>query len=345
MTASPLTQIPQTNPLELFRLRDGLYTVDLLGAAIAELDFFTWLAGHPSTLEGICTALGLKPRPTDVMLTVFTALGTIRSEAGVFSITQLGREFLSQESPWCLGPYYLSLKERPVCKDMITVLRTGKPANFGSIDKNKEWAKAMETEDFARRFTAAMDCRGQYLGPAMARGLDLAGHRHLLDIAGGSGIYACAIAANHPHMRATVLEKRPVDAIARTLIAERGHANRVSVAVGNMFSDPLPGDCDVHLFSNVLHDWDEPLVRQLLAKSFAALPAGGLLVVHDAHINRDKTGPYPVAAYSALLMNITEGKCYSVGEMEDYLGAVGFGDIRFFETAADRSVMTARKAG
>jgi len=68
-----------------------------------------------------------------------------------------------------------------------------------------------------------------------------------------------------------------------------------------------------------------------------------LIVIHDAHINADKTGPLPVAAYSALLMNITEGKCYSVAEMQTYLQAVGFGEFTFVPTAADRSVLTATK--
>ena len=48
----------------------------------------------------------------------------------------------------------------------------------------------MEGEDFATKFTAAMDCRGVYLGPAMAQKIDCTGHHRLLDIAGGSGIYA-----------------------------------------------------------------------------------------------------------------------------------------------------------
>ena len=69
-----------------------------------------------------------------------------------------------------------------------------------------------------------------------------------------------------------------------------------------------------------------------------------MLIIHDAHINREKTGPLPVAAYSALLMNITEGKCYSVTEMQGYLTDTGFGGMEFFPTVADRSVITARKA-
>ena len=110
-----------------------------------------------------------------------------------------------------------------------------------------------------------------------------------------------------------------------------------------MFVDGLPAECDAHLFSNVLHDWDEPLVRKLLAKSFEFLPRGGMLIIHDAHINAEKTGPLPVAAYSALLMNICEGKCYSTAEMGGYLQQAGFAEINYFPTAADRSVMTARK--
>ena len=99
----------------------------------------------------------------------------------------------------------------------------------------------------------------------------------------------------------------------------------------------------MHLLSNVLHDWDVGRVRELLAKSAAALPGGGMIIIHDAHINADKTGPLPVAAYSALLMTITEGKCYSEGELAGYLADAGFGGFSCVPTAADRSVITAVK--
>jgi predicted O-methyltransferase YrrM len=310
---------------------------------MCHLDFFNWLGERSADLQTICGSLGLKERPVDVMLTLFGAMALLQREGENVRLTEMGREHLLPSSPWCIGPYFASMKERPVCRDMVEVLRTGKPANWASLKNEEEWAKAMETEPFASQFTAGMDCRGIYLAPAMAAGLDCRGHRHLLDIAGGSGIYACAMVARHGHMRATILEKRPVDRLARQALAERGFGDRVSVTVGDMFRDPLPKTCDVHLFSNVLHDWDVDRVEQLLAKSFAALPPGGLIVVHDAHINAAKTGPLPVAAYSALLMTITEGKCYSEQEMREYLAKAGFSDVKYFATAADRSVITARK--
>jgi predicted O-methyltransferase YrrM len=339
-----LTRLPSTDPLEVYRYRDGLYAVDLLTAAVCEFDFFTWLAAHPGDLAAICAGLGTAPRPTDVMLTLFTADGFVaRDAAGAFAPTPLAREHLVSTSPFFLGPYYASLKQRPVVRDYVTILRTGKPANWGSFKNEKPWSDAMLTDEFATSFTAAMDCRGFVLGPALARALAPRPGARLLDIAGGSGIYACTLAAHHPTLTATVFERPPVDAIARTMIAKRGYADRVSVVAGDMFVDPLPGGYDLHLYSNVIHDWDTDKVPALLAASFAALAPGGTLVVHDCHLHADKTGPLPVAKYSALLMAVTEGKCYSIAEMHALLGAAGFRDFAFAPTAADRSVLTARK--
>jgi acetylserotonin N-methyltransferase len=112
-----------------------------------------------------------------------------------------------------------------------------------------------------------------------------------------------------------------------------------------MFRDPLPQDCDVHLYSNVLHDWGVAEVRRLVALSYNALPRGGMLVIHDAFINADKSGPLPVAAYSALLMHSTQGKCYSTREYQGFLTEAGFREFQFMTTAADRGALIAHKPG
>ena len=338
-----LTALPRTDPLEIYRYRDGLYAVDLIAAAITEFDFFTRLAAQPADLTTICRDLCITARPTDVMLTLFAASGFVRCVDGVFHVTDLAREHLVSTSPFFIGPYYASLKERPVVRDFVKILRTGRPANWGSYAHEKTWTEAMLTDEFATTFTAAMDCRGAYLGAAMAAKIDTRGRRRLLDIAGGSGIYACAMAAKHPHLAATVFERPPVDRIAQSMVAKRGFSQRVGVVAGDMFSDPLPRGHDLHLYSNVLHDWDVEKVEPLLAASFAALEPGGMLIVHDAHLNADKNGPLPVAKYSALLMSVTEGKCYSTAEMEALLGAAGFVEFSYEPTAADRSIVTARK--
>jgi predicted O-methyltransferase YrrM len=339
-----LTAAPQIDPTAVYRWRDGLYAVDLLACAIVHLDLFTFLAQRPATKEEICSHFQITDRPTDVMLTLFVAMGFLRRGTGSdLELTPLAREHLVRSSPFYLGPYYASLKDRPVCEDFLRVLRSDKPANWGSFKQEKDWAHAMEEEAFAQKFTAAMDCRGVFLGQAMAKAYDLSDRRKLLDIAGGSGIYACSLTARWSNLTAAVFERAPVHQVAAAAIAKRGFSERVQVIEGDMFQSELPGGFDVHLISNVLHDWNERTVIELLRKSHSALETDGLLIIHDVHINEEKTGPLPNAAYSALLMHSTEGKCYSLSELYPLLTQVGFFDFNFSATGADRSIITAVK--
>jgi SAM-dependent methyltransferase len=277
------------------------------------------------------------------MLTLFTAMGLTKQQDGRFYLTGLAREHLTASSPWDMGPYFASLRDRPICQDILQVLRTGDPFGWASKRDEAEWAKAMEREDFAAAFTAAMDSRGASLAPAMADVLDCAGFHRLLDIAGGSGIYACAVTAANPHLTAAVLEKPPVDKTARLAIARQDKTKQVSVFAADMFLDPLPPGFDIHLYSHVLHDWGTAEVKTLLRKSFDALVPGGIVVCHDAHLHPDKSGPLAVAEYSVLLMLSTQGKCYAVSEISHMLQDIGFGGHRLLPAAADRSLIIAQK--
>lgn len=338
-----LTAQPATDPTNIYRHRDALYASDMLVVALKELDLFSWLAEGPQTIESICGKFNFRARPVDVMTTLFVASGWLRREGDTLSLTESAREHLINSSPWFIGPYFPPLKDRPIAGQLLECLRTGKPANFAGRKDHEDWHQAMETEAFAREFTAMMDCRGVLLAQALAKRLDLTGRRRLLDIAGGSGVYACSLCAHFPELRATVLDKAPVDQIATGAIRERGFAERVDVVTQDMLTRRFPEGYDVHLLSNVLHDWDMILVRKLLQSSAVALPAGGFLIVHDTFLNADKTGPLHVAEYSVLLMHVTQGRCYSEKEITDWAGDAGLKLVKHVPTAAIRSALVFEK--
>lgn len=338
-----LTTIPATDPTTIYRQRDALYASEMLIAALKELDLFSWLAGGPQTIESICRQFGFHARPVDVMTTLFVASGWLRREGEKLVLTETAREHLVHDSPWFIGPYFPPVKDRPIARDLVDCLKSGKPANFASRKDHHDWHKAMETEEFAREFTAMMDCRGILLARALAARLDLTGRRRLLDIAGGSGVYACALCAHFPALRATVLDKSPVDQIAAGAIRNRGFSDRVDVVAADMLNSTLPSGHDVHLYSNVLHDWDVDGVRKLLQSSAEALEPGGWLIVHDTFLNADKTGPLHVAEYSVLLMHVTQGRCYSEKEITDWAAPVGLNRTHHVPTAAVRSALVFEK--
>lgn len=338
-----LTDAPATDPTFLYRSRDELYADDMLIAALNGFDFFTWLDAHPGSIGDIAEHFGFHLRPVDVMTTLFVAQGLLERDGGTLRPTARAREHLVAASPWFLGPYFPKTTDRPIALDLIEILRTDRPANFASRKNEADWHKAMETEAVAEEFTAAMDCRGRLLAQALAKHLDLGSRRRLLDVAGGSGIYACSLAAHFPELTASVFEKPPVDRIARRAIDRRGYASRVDVVAGDMFEEELPRGYDVHLWSNVLHDWDVPIVMRLLHASARALPPGGETVIHDAFLNADKTGPESIAGYSVLLMHVTQGRCFSVKEMATWLREAGFSEPVEVPSAVGRSALVARK--
>lgn len=98
----------------------------------------------------------------------------------------------------------------------------------------------METDAFAKEFTEMMDCRGVLLAQALAKNIKLGDQKKLLDIAGGSGVYACSLCAHNSELHATVLDKKPADQIAAKAIADRGFSDQVDVVASDMLNDPLP---------------------------------------------------------------------------------------------------------
>ena len=277
------------------------------------------------------------------MLTLFKAYGFVMEKNKIFHLTDVSRDFLTKNSSFDLTSYVSSLKDRPISKDMEKVLRTGKPARWAAAKTGKDWAASMEDATFADTFTAGMNSRGTYLALGLSKVINLKEYKKLLDIGGASGIYSSVMVKQNPDLRAAVFEKAPVDKVARYSIKKLGLTGKIDVIAGDMFTDDFPQGYDLHFISHVLHDWDLAEMMIVLKNSFRNLAPGGTLIIHDAHINRTKTGHVSVAEYSVLLMFLSTGKCYSILEMKEALEETGFRNIAYKPTILNRSIIIARK--
>jgi len=111
-----------------------------------------------------------------------------------------------------------------------------------------------------------------------------------------------------------------------------------------MFADPFPAGFDAVLLSQILHDWPPEKDRELVKKAYAALPAGGRLLIHEKLVDDDGTGPLANALVNLDMLVWTEGQQLTEEGLRRMLADAGFDDeVERRSTAGYWSVVVARK--
>ena len=339
---------PRVDPTPIFELFRGSYATELLTASVAHFDLFGRLSRQPATSAELGAALGLAERPTAVLVTALRAFGLLAMDAtGRLGLTELAREHLLPGGPFDVGDYVGLAAQSPGVLEMVERLRSNRPASHSAgvaFIYREGVVSAMENEAAARHFTMALAGRARNVAPLLAERVALpTDARLLVDVGGGSGIYSIAFLQKPPHLRAIVLDRPEVLKVAQEMADAHGVADRLSTQSADMFRDPLPSDADVVLYSNILHDWDIPECRALIARGAEALRPGGELLIHDVFLNDALDGPLPIALYSTALFTLTEGRAYSAAEYRAWLTEAGLTADAITPTLIHCGVLAGRK--
>lgn len=321
---------PKTDPTPIFEAFRGNQATELLTASVAHLGVFHRLAPDPLAPAELRGRLGLAERPFAVLITALRAMGLLTVDgSGRVSLTEMARQHLVPGAEFDVGGYVGLAADNPGVVELVERLTTNRPAGEEADGPGAAFIyregidSAMEREATARRLTLSLAGRARNVAPVLAERYPLDGVRRVLDVGGGTGIYSIAWLRRHPGLTAVVWDRPEVLKVAREMAASFGVLTRMEFVAGDMFLDRVPGGADVVLLSNVLHDWDVPACRTLLARCAAVLPAGGRLLIHDVFLNDELDGPLAVALYSAALFRLTEGRAYSTREYRDWLEAAG----------------------
>lgn len=328
MSNNPSLQSPATDPTSIFEAFRWRYGSNLLTAAVAHLGVFEHLSKGPVADTELQQELGLASRPFVVLLTALQAMNMVRrNERGQLQATDVALEHLDSNQPFYVGDYLGLAADAPEVMDLVERLKTNQPANIdnhGAAFIYRAGTKsAMEQSKLARHFTLSLAGRARNVAPALAEKLKLEGVSHLVDVAGGTGIYALALLEKNPNLKITLVDLPEVLAIAREMAASSRHKNRLHLVEGDMFTWKPQTKADAFLFSNIFHDWDVPECQNLMEHYSNLLESNGRLIIHDVFLNDALDGPAPIAFYSAALFTLTEGRAYSVGEYRSWMEAYG----------------------
>ncbi len=245
-----------------------------------EVGTFAAISARAKSTAELAAELGLDARALQVHLGMLASLGFVERREGLWRATAATRTWLHPEADGYAGPLLQRFKERqPFHGQLLETLRTGDRAGqYPSVAA--EWERGEMPPDLARMITAFMNAHSRASSTAVAMQPLFGAVRSVLDVGGGSGIFAIELAKAWPALAATVLEINTICVEADGYIAAAGVAGRVKTQPLNMFTQAWPQGPRCPL----LLEHIPRLVRR-------DLPPAGAQVLRGAALR----GPHPAA--------------------------------------------------
>jgi SAM-dependent methyltransferase len=336
------------DPTYVMRVATG-FTASKVVLSAVELDLFTHLGEDAMTGEDIGQRLSLHPRAIYDFLDMLLALGLLERDGngptGRYRNTAETAAFLVRGSPAYIGGVLEMCNARlyGFWGDLTEALRTGQPQNEIKHTGRPMFEELYSDPARLEQFMRAMQGSSMANFHALAETFDFAAYESVCDVGGATGLLCTILATRHPHLQCTTFDLPVVAPIAERAVAAAGVGDRVVVASGDFFSDPLPR-ADVITMGMVLHDWNFDRKQRLIRSAYEALPDGGVFIVVENMID-DARRENAFALMMSLNMLIEFGDAFDFTgqDLATWCRDAGFRDIEIVPLAGPASAGVARK--
>ncbi len=299
-----------------------------------ELDLFSLLAGGGATSAEAAARIGADPRATDRLMNALTALGLLDKEGGRFSNRRAASRFLVRGAPEYMAGLGHSSNQFRRWATLTEAVRAG----HSVIEREGGDDGTVEA------FIAAMHARALDEADALIAPLDLGGVGRVLDVGGGSGVFAMAFCRAREGLVTVVLDLPRVTRLTREYVAEAGFSGRVETMDGDYLECDFGGGFDLVFFSAVVHINSPDENRLLMRKAFAALVPGGRVVIQDHVMDNDRTTPAAGALFALnMLVSTRGGDTYTEAEIRGWLEDAGLGEVEHLRSAPGASLIIGGK--
>lgn len=317
------------NPEKIMQTGLAFWASKTLLSAV-EIGVFTELARGPEPFQALHGRLGLHPRGARDFLDTLVALGFLQRDGDTYSNTPDTDFFLDKKKPSYIGGILEMANHRlyPFWGHLTEALRTGKPQNELRTDSAGLFEALYADPARLKEFLKSMTGISHGANVAIAKSFPWSEYRTFADIGTAQGDLAVQIALANPHLRGVGFDLPEVAPTFEEYTEARGVADRVTFTPGDFFNDALP-KADVVLMGHILHDWDLPTKRMLIAKAYDALPPGGAFVIYEAIIDDDRSqNAFGLMMSLNMLIETPGGFDYTGADCCGWLKEAGFTSTR-----------------
>ncbi|MGA9364045.1 MAG: methyltransferase [Bacteroidota bacterium] len=301
-----------------------------------ELDLFTTVGEGAKPSSEVAAAVGSDVRATDRLMNALCAMGLMRKKDERFSNSPTASRFLVRSSPEFMSGLMHTVHLWNTWSTLTEAVRQGTAVSSRQVnDRGEKWLTA---------FIAAMHDRASKQAPTVVAQLDLSGVSRVLDVGGGSGAYAMALARAGSGIKATVFDLPNVVSLTKAHVEEERLSDKVSTVSGDYLMDDLGTDFDLVFLSAIIHSNSVEQNRLLMQKCAHALCPGGRVIVQDFIMEEDRTSPAQGALFALnMLVGTDAGDTYTEAEVRAWMDEAGLSRITRKETSFGTSLIVGER--
>ena len=310
-----------------------------------ELGLFTELAHGPQRFEALRGRLGLHPRGARDFLDALTALGFLGRQGDVYENTPETDLFLDRNKPSYVGGILEMANHRlyPFWGHLTEALHTGLPQSEIKGGGPGFFEALYADPTRLRGFLCSMTGLSHGANMTIANKFPWRDYKSFVDVGTAQGDLAVQIAKANPHIRGIGYDLPEVAPTFEEYAQVTGTQAQLAFTGGNFLHDALP-EADVVLMGHILHDWDLPTKRMLIAKAYEALPEGGALVVYEAIIDDARSkNAFGLMMSLNMLIETTGGFDYTGADCCAWMRDAGFRTTRVEPLVGPDSMVIAIK--
>ncbi|GAA3932703.1 hypothetical protein GCM10023085_12560 [Actinomadura viridis] len=234
---------------------------------LAELGIVDLTAGGPRGVAELAESSGTHPDALYRLLRCAASVGIMAERPdGRFESTPLA-EGLRADRPYSLLPLVLYSAQPFVTKSygaLTHSVRTGEPATVPALGSDI-WRYFEEVPEDGAYFDRTMTDLGRWETDRHLDAVRPERFSRIADLGGGHGHFLAAALRRAPDASGVLFERPGVIAQADGVLREHGILERVTRIAGDLFTGPIPEDCDAYILKAVLHNWPDGEAGDLLA--------------------------------------------------------------------------------
>ncbi|MEM6759762.1 MAG: methyltransferase [Pseudomonadota bacterium] len=320
----PLTRArARADGVALFDIVQGFVQSQVL-MALVELDIFRRLRAGPRDAATLGKACDVPSDRMQVLLQAGAALGLLKRKRAGYALARQGAALMGVPGLEAMIRHHKAFYDD--LRDPVALLRAPDDTALSRF-----WPYVFGGEIDPAEAATYSDLMAQsqlLVAQDTLRAISLKGVKHLLDVGGGTGAFLEAAGYAQPNMQMTLFDLPQVVLDAEGRFDAAGMANRVTIVPGSFREEALPTGADAISLIRVLYDHSEATVRDLLASVFAALPAGGRIIISEpmsGGARPERSGDVYFAFYT---MAMQTGRARSAAEIGALLTDAGFAQIQ-----------------